>query len=87
MPAVRNLIAVLEKNDVEKNKSVILQNYGYLVYIHANVQKDYPAAIKDLEGILAVDSENTYAKGTIEQIRKVMNGPTKTTSKPKPKSK
>jgi hypothetical protein len=64
---------MLEKTDKERYKNQILQNYGYLVYIHANVQKDYPAAIKDLEGILAVDPQNSYAQATIDQIKKVMN--------------
>ena len=89
VPAVMDYINMLAKTDAQKYKNQIIQNYGYLVYIHANVTKDYPAAIKDLEGILAVDPENTYAKGTIEQIKKVMNPPAKAapSAKPKPKAK
>jgi tetratricopeptide (TPR) repeat protein len=91
VPAVLDYINILKKTDAQRYKSQIIQNYGYLVYVHANVQKDYPAAVKDLEGILEVDPENSYAIGTIEQIKKVMNGPTKTpaksTSSAKPKAK
>lgn len=72
IPAVRNLIAFLEKGDVEKNKGMILQQYGYLVYVQANVKKDYEAALQELQGILKVDPDNTYALQTTEQIKKVM---------------
>jgi hypothetical protein len=90
VPVVRDYIAALTKADPQRYKSLIIQNYGYLVYVHANVQKDYEAAIKDLEGILAVDPENAYAKGTIEQIRKVIDankggGASDTKAKPKAK--
>lgn len=81
VPAVKNLITVLEKNDVERNKSIILQNYGYLVYVHANVFKDYQAALNELEGILRIDPENDYAKQTSEQIKKVMAASNKQASK------
>ncbi|MCW3106405.1 MAG: hypothetical protein JWQ09_911 [Segetibacter sp.] len=77
VPAVMQYIQYMEKTDKEKYKNTIISNYGYLVYVHANVQKDYPAAIKDLEGILAVDPTNTYAQSTIEQIKKAMAGPQK----------
>ena len=72
-PAVMDYIKYLEKTDKEKYKNVIIQNYGYLVYIHANVTKDYPAALADLEGILAIDPNNAYAKSTSEAIKKIMN--------------
>ena len=78
--AVSGYISYMENTDKEKFKSQIISNYGYLVYVHANVTKDYTAAIKDLEGILAVDPENAYAKSTIEQIKKVMNGSKKSGS-------
>jgi tetratricopeptide (TPR) repeat protein len=71
--AVKDYIAFLEKSDVARYKNMIIQNYGYLVYVHANVQKDYAAALVDLEGILAIDPENSYAKATAAQIKKVMN--------------
>lgn len=90
VPAVLDYITMLKKTDSVKYKNQIIQNYGYLVYIHANVQKDYPAAITDLEGILAVDPGNKYAEGTIEQIKKVINPPAKApakTSGTKPKRK
>ncbi len=83
VPAVKNLIQVLEKIDVAKNKSLILQHYGYLVYVHANVFKDYPAALLELEGLLKIDPDNSYAKQTAEQIKKVMAG-SRQTSKKKP---
>lgn len=80
VPAVTEYIKFMENTDKEKYKSQIISNYGYLVYVHANVSKDYPAAIVDLEGVLAADPENAYAKSTIEQIKKVMNAPKKTGS-------
>lgn len=73
VPAVVSFIEFLEKTDKEKYKGLIIQNYGYLVYVHANVLKDYDAAIKDLEGILAVDPANAYALQTKAQIEKVKN--------------
>lgn len=72
VPAVMDYINFMTKADPARYKAYIIQNYGYLVYVHANVQKDYEAALRDLEGILAVDPENAYAKGTAEQIRRVM---------------
>jgi len=75
VPAVRQYIEFMEKTDKEKYKNTIIANYGYLVYVHANVQKDYEAALKDLEGILAVDPTNTYAQSTVTQIKKAMAGP------------
>lgn len=73
VPAVTDYIHYLEKTDKEKYKNVIIQNYGYLVYIYANVKKDYPAALAALDGILAVDPENEYAKSTSKAIKKIMN--------------
>jgi tetratricopeptide (TPR) repeat protein len=87
VPAVMDYINYLKKSDKEKYKGLILQNYGYLVYIDANVKKDYPAALKDLEGILEVDPENAYAKSTTEQIKKVMNANADQASGAKYKSK
>ncbi len=81
--AVTNYIKFLEGADKEKYKSLIMQNYGYLVYIHANVQKDFAAALKDLEGILAVDPENAYAKATSAQIQKILNASKASTSSSK----
>lgn len=83
VPAINEYIETLKKIDKERYKNLILQNYGYLVYVHANVQKDYPAAIKDLEGILEVDPGNSYAQATIDQIKKVMNKPAGGTTAPK----
>lgn len=85
VPAVTNYIQWMEKTDKEKYKNTIITNYGYLVAVHANALKDYPAALKDLEGILAIDPANTYAQSTAETIKKAMNPPKqsvrKTTSK------
>ncbi len=87
VPVVMAYIDALKQKDAQRYKGLIIQNYGYLVFVHANVQKDYEAAIKDLEGILSVDPENEYAKGTIDQIRKVIDSQNKPASKPKSKSK
>ncbi|MEO7310400.1 MAG: tetratricopeptide repeat protein [Chitinophagaceae bacterium] len=70
--AVQDYTNYLEKTDTAKYKSRIFQNYAYLVYVHANVFKDFPAALHDLEGLLAVDPENNYAKQTSEQIKKII---------------
>jgi len=87
VPAVMQYIGFMEKTDKEKYKNTIIANYGYLVYVHANVQKDYPAALKDLEGILAVDPTNTYAQSTVTQIKKAMAGPKQAPASATPKSK
>lgn len=87
VPAVMQYIQWMVKSDTAKYKNTILTNYGYLVYVHANVLKDYPTALKDLEGILAVDPTNQYAIGTTEQIKKVMNPPKQPArSSPAPKA-
>jgi len=71
--AVKDYIAYLEKTDTAKYRSRIFQNYAYLVYVHANVTKDYPAALEDLQGILNIDPENAYAKQTSEQIKRIVS--------------
>ncbi len=87
VPSVMEYIKFMENTDKVKYKNQIISNYGYLVYVHANVIKDYPAAIQDLEGILGVDPENAYAKTTIEQIKKVMNQPKQPAKKTTPTGK
>jgi hypothetical protein len=84
VPAVMQYIDWMTKTDKEKYKNTIVSNYGYLVGVHANALKDYPAALKDLEGILAVDPTNAYALSTAATIRKVMSGPTKAAPAKKP---
>ena len=81
VPAVTNYIQWMEKTDKEKYKNTIISNYGYLVAVHANVQKDYPAALKDLQGILAVDPTNSYALSTVDVIKKAMNPPKQSAGK------
>ena len=75
VPAVMEYIKWMEKTDKEKYKNTIISNYGYLVAVHANGQKDYAAALKDVEGILAIDPANSYALATAEQLRKALNPP------------
>jgi len=80
VPAVTEYIQWMEKADSAKAdsakyKNTIISNYGYLVAVHANALKDYPAALKDLEGILAVDPTNEYAQSTAAVIKKAMNPP------------
>lgn len=91
VPAVNDYIKYLERTDSVKYKYIIIQDYGYLTYVHANVLKDLPAALVDLKGILAIDPENSYAKATAAQIDKILNPPPKPTakssSKASPKSK
>ena len=55
------MIEIAEK-DVEKNKSLLLQAYGYLGAYEANVKKDYPAALGWFEKILAVQPDNADAE-------------------------
>ncbi|MDB5191435.1 MAG: hypothetical protein JWQ96_998, partial [Segetibacter sp.] len=83
VPAVMNYINWMVSKDKERYKNQIITQYGYLVYVHANVQKDYAAALKDLEGILAVDPTNSYALQTSEVIKKVMNRGTAPKAAPK----
>ncbi len=83
VPAVTQYIQFMEKTDKEKYKNTIISNYAYLVNIHANVQKDYPAALKDLDGILAVDPTNSYAMSASQQIKKAMSAPKQPVAPPK----
>lgn len=83
VPAVMEYIQFLEKTDTAKYKNTIISNYAYLVYVHANVQKDYPAALKDLEGIMAVDPANSYAPQAMAQIKKAMNPPKQSAARAK----
>ena len=85
--AVTDYIKFMERTDSIKYKNIIIKNYGYLVYVHANVLKDLPAALVDLNGILAIDPENNYAKSTAAQIDKILNPPPKAASKSTAKSK
>lgn len=85
VPAVTEYIQWMEKTDKEKYKNTIVSNYGYLVAVHANTQKDYPAALKDIEGILAVDPANEYAQSTAATLRKAMNPPKQPAGKTTPK--
>jgi len=70
--AVKDYIGYLERTDTAQYKTRIFQNYAYLVYVHANVLKDLPAAMQDLQGILAIDPENAYAKQTYDQIKRIV---------------
>lgn len=85
VPAVTEYIQWMEKTDKEKYKNTIVTNYGYLVAVHANALKDYPAALKDLEGILAIDPTNEYAQSTSAVIKKAMNPPKQSGGKAAPK--
>lgn len=85
--AVTDYIKFLERTDSVKYKNVIIQNYGYLTYVHANVLKQLPEALVDLQGILAIDPENSYAKSTAAQIDKILNPPAKPAAKTKTKAK
>ncbi|WP_332734222.1 tetratricopeptide repeat protein [Flavihumibacter sp.] len=62
--AVQDYLKVIEiaEKDVEKNKSLLLQAYGYLGAYEANVKKDYPAALGWFEKILAVQPDNADAE-------------------------
>lgn len=85
VPAVMQYIQFMEKTDKEKYKNTIISNYGYLVGVHANAKKDYAAALKDIEGILAVDPTNSYALSTAVSLKKAMNGPAQKQSGTTPK--
>ena len=75
VPAVMEYIDALKRIDAQKYKQTIITNYSYLIYVHANVQKDYAAALKDVEGILAIDPENSYGKTVSEQLKKALSRP------------
>ena len=75
VPVVMEYIDALKRIDAQKYKQTIITNYSYLIYVHANVQKDYAAALKDVEGILAIDPENSYGKTVSEQLKKALSRP------------
>lgn len=65
----KKVIEIAEK-DVEKNKSLLLQSYGYLGAYEANARKDYPAALGWFEKILAVQPDNADAQRFAEILKK-----------------
>ncbi|MDB5231453.1 MAG: hypothetical protein JWN76_2258 [Chitinophagaceae bacterium] len=75
VPAVLEYIDALKRIDAQKYKQTIITNYSYLVYFHATKQKDYAAALKDVEGILAIDPENSYGLTVSEQLKKALSRP------------
>ncbi|ULQ55640.1 tetratricopeptide repeat protein [Flavihumibacter rivuli] len=48
--------------DPQKNKSLLIQSYGYLGAFDANTKKDYPLALEWFEKILALDPDNQDAQ-------------------------
>lgn len=63
-------VAEIAEADKEKNKSLLIQAYGYLGAYEANVSKDYQAALGWFEKILVVQPENGDAIKFAEILKK-----------------
>jgi len=56
-----NKVIDMASTDSVKNKSLLIQSYGYLGAYQANVKKDFEVALENFEKILALDPGNTDA--------------------------
>jgi tetratricopeptide (TPR) repeat protein len=63
-------VAEIAATDKEKNKSLLIQAYGYLGAYEANVSKDYPAALGWFEKILEVQPDNGDAQKFADILKK-----------------
>ncbi|MBC6492823.1 tetratricopeptide repeat protein [Flavihumibacter stibioxidans] len=63
-------VAEIAEADKEKNKSLLIQAYGYLGAYEANVKKDYTTALGWFEKILALQPENSDAQRFAEILKK-----------------
>lgn len=63
-------VAEIAEADKEKNKSLLIQAYGYLGAYEANVTKDYAAALSWFEKILVVQPDNNDAQKFADILKK-----------------
>ena len=63
-------VAEIAAADKEKNKSLLIQAYGYLGAYEANVSKDYQAALGWFEKILEVQPDNSDAQKFADILKK-----------------
>jgi tetratricopeptide (TPR) repeat protein len=63
-------VAEIAETDKEKNKSLLIQAYGYLGAYEANVTKDYTAALGWFEKILVVQPDNADAQKFADILKK-----------------
>jgi tetratricopeptide (TPR) repeat protein len=61
----------------EKNKSLLIQSYGYIGAYEANVKKNYSEALAHFDKILALDPANADAQRYSEVLKKWMQADTK----------
>ncbi len=63
-------VAEIAATDKEKNKSLLIQAYGYLGAYEANISKDYQAALGWFEKILEVQPDNSDAQKFADILKK-----------------
>lgn len=63
-------VAEIAESDKEKNKSLLIQAYGYLGAYEANVSKDFVAALSWFEKILEIQPQNADALKFAEILKK-----------------
>ena len=51
----------MASTDSLKNKSLLIQSYGYIGAYDANVKKNFEIAVKNFEKIIALDPGNSDA--------------------------
>jgi len=59
--------------DSIKNKSLLIQSYGYIGAYQANVKKDFPIALENFQKILQLDPANTDAIKYRDILKKWIN--------------
>ncbi len=63
-------VAEIAETDKDKNKSLLIQAYGYLGAYEANITKDYTAALAWFEKVLEVQPENNDAQKFADILKK-----------------
>jgi tetratricopeptide (TPR) repeat protein len=66
-------------NDVNTNRSILMQAYGYIGAYEANVKKDFPVALENFEKILQLDPGNADATKYIGILKKWIQTGSETT--------
>lgn len=69
VPHYAKLIEIAD-DDSLKNKTLLIQAYGYIGAYEANVHKDYPEALENFEKILSLDPGNDDAAKYTEILKK-----------------
>ena len=69
----------LAGTDVNTNKSILIQAYGYIGAYQANVKKDFPVALENFEKIVQLDPGNADATKYIGILKKWIQTGSETT--------